>query len=192
MPPVFNRTRAVFLDRDGVINHAVVRDGRPYPPATLEEFTIVREARRCLQRLRELGFRLFVVTNQPDVSRGWQSVSVVEGMHDRLREVLPVDDILVCFHDDTANCTCRKPRPGLLLAAQQNHRLELSESFLIGDRWKDIDAGHAAGCKTILIDRQYRERPPRHEPDARVTTLRAAVDWIEQQVTNGVSQNAKS
>jgi D-glycero-D-manno-heptose 1,7-bisphosphate phosphatase len=186
-----DRTRAVFLDRDGVINHAMVRDGRPYPPATIEEFTIVGEARQCLHRLKQLGFHLFVVTNQPDVARGSQSVSVVDGMHDKLREALPVDDVLVCFHDDAADCACRKPRPGLLLAAQHKHRVELSESFLIGDRWKDIDAGHAAGCKAILIDRHYQERLPRTEPDARVPTLDAAVEWIEQQVTNGGNQNAK-
>ena len=184
------RSRAVFLDRDGVINRAVVRDGRPYPPATLKEFAIVREARQCAQRLRQLGFRLFVVTNQPDVARGSQSVSVVERMHDKLREALPVDDVLVCFHDDAANCACRKPRPGLLLAAQKKHLVELSESFLIGDRWVDIDAGHAAGCKAILIDRHYRERPPRTEPDARVPTLTTAVKWIEQQVANGGGAHA--
>lgn len=187
---ISERTRAVFLDRDGVINHAVVRNGRPFPPATLEEFNIVGEARQCTLRLKQLGFWLFVVTNQPDVARGSQSVSVVERMHDRLRETLPVDDVLVCFHDDAANCACRKPRPGLLLAAQQKHLVELSESFLIGDRWMDIDAGHAAGCKAILIDRHYRERAPRKAPDARVPTLRTAVEWIEQQVTKGGIANA--
>jgi transaldolase len=128
---------------------------------------------------------LIVVTNQPDVARGPQSQSTVEAMHDRLREALPVDDIIACFHDDSADCACRKPRPGLLLSAQGKYGVEFAWSFLIGDRWKDIDAGHEAGCKTVLIDRQYRERPSTAAPNARVATLSAAVDWIEQQVSNG-------
>lgn len=174
------RVRAVFLDRDGVLNDALIRQGKPYPPATLEEFTIAAGAADCMERLKRLGLFLIVVTNQPDVGRGTQSAAIVEQMHARLRESLPLDDILVCYHGDDANCACRKPRPGLLLEAQQRYSMDLSRSFLIGDRWRDIDAGNEAGCTTILIDRQYREQPPRREPDARVPTLPAATGWIQK------------
>jgi D-glycero-D-manno-heptose 1,7-bisphosphate phosphatase len=173
--------RAVFLDRDGVLNRAVVSNGKPYPPASLDEFSIVPDAQACLEELKKQGFSLIVVTNQPDVARGQQSISIVEQMHERLRQALPVDEVLVCYHDEADDCACRKPRPGLLTEAQRKHELDLSRSFLIGDRWKDVDAGNAAGCKTAFIDYQYRERGPATEPTVRVASLRAAVDWIKRQ-----------
>jgi transaldolase len=176
-----NRMRAVFLDRDGVLNQALVSDGKPGAPASLDQFSIVPEAVTCLHELKKKNFSLIVVTNQPDVARGNQSLANVEEMHRRLREALPIDEILVCYHDDAENCSCRKPRPGLLIDAQRLHGLDLSRSFLIGDRWKDVDAGNAAGCKTILIDYRYRERKPATEPTVRVTSLREAVKWIEQE-----------
>lgn len=170
--------RAVFLDRDGVLNRALVLDGKPNPPACLEEFSILPDARVCLEELKKQGFSLIVVTNQPDVARGHQSISVVEEMNRRLRQALPLDEVLVCYHDDMDDCSCRKPRPGLLQEAQRKYELDLSRSYLIGDRWKDVDAGNAAGCKTALIDYQYRERGPATEPSVKVPSLRAAVDWI--------------
>jgi len=173
--------RAVFLDRDGVLNQARVSDGKPYPPATLDEFVIVPEAPACLNELKRKGFRLIVVTNQPDVAHGHQSIATVEEMHQKLCQALPVDEVLVCYHDDADDCACRKPRPGLLIEAQRKHQLDLTRSFLIGDRWKDVDAGNAAGCKTAFIDYQYRERGPATEPCVRVASLRAAVDWIKEQ-----------
>lgn len=177
--------RAVFLDRDGVLNHAIVRGGNPYPPASVSELEIVTEAPECLLALKRLGLMLIVVTNQPDVARGKQPSAAVEEIHRALGAVLPVDAFLTCFHDDGDNCECRKPRPGLLLEAASRYALELAESFLIGDRWRDIDAGYAAGCKTILIDYGYAERRPSAEPDARVFSLRQAVEWIARQVTKG-------
>lgn len=176
------RARAVFLDRDGVLNETLIRHGKPYPPATLEEFKIADDAKACMEQLKRLGLLLIVVTNQPDVARGTQSATVVEQMHARLKEALGLDDILVCYHDDAANCTCRKPRPGLLLEARERYSMDLSRSFLIGDRWKDIDAGDAVGCATILIDRHYAEQLPRRQPDARVPTLHAATGWIQNHV----------
>ena len=170
--------RAVFLDRDGVLNRAFVREGKPYPPAAVGEMEIVPGARECLLELKRLGFLLIVVTNQPDVARGRQTREAVEQMHRRLLENLSLDDILTCYHDDGDGCLCRKPRPGLLIEAARKHGLELKESFLIGDRWRDMDAGRAAGSKTILIDYRYRERGPSEEPDARVYSLEEAVAWI--------------
>lgn len=170
--------RAVFLDRDGVVNEAVIRDGKPYPPANAESMLILAGTADALERLKECGYFLVVVTNQPDVARGRQTREVVEQMHRRLLSELPLDDVLTCYHDDTDGCDCRKPQPGLIRRAAQQYGIDLSQSFLIGDRWRDIDAGAYAGCKTILIDRGYAERAPASTPNARVGSLPEAVDWI--------------
>ncbi len=174
---------AVFLDRDGVLNEAVVRDGKPYPPPSAAEVRTVPGAAAALARLKALGLPLIVVTNQPDVARGTQTAEAVEAIHDRLRRELPVDDFLCCFHDDGDSCTCRKPKPGLILEGAARHDADPAQSFLVGDRWRDIDAGKAAGCRTVWIDRGYRERGPSAPPDARVASLDEAVGWIVNQLT---------
>jgi D-glycero-D-manno-heptose 1,7-bisphosphate phosphatase len=170
--------RAVFLDRDGVLNRAVVRDGRPYPPSSAAELDIVPGARECLLELKRLGFVLVVVTNQPDVARGTQSVGRVEEIHAALRAALPVDDVLVCYHDDADGCSCRKPHPGLLLDAARRYGIDLARSFMVGDRWRDVEAGAAAGCRTVWIECGYRERGPAAGPDRRAGSLEEAVGWI--------------
>jgi D-glycero-D-manno-heptose 1,7-bisphosphate phosphatase len=170
--------RAVFFDRDGVLNRALVRDGMPYPPASLAELEIVDGAAAGLARLKHLGFLLLVVTNQPDVARGTQTLDAIHAMHSAMRQTLPLDEFLICPHDDRDGCRCRKPAPGLMLAARERYGIDLSRSFLIGDRWRDIDAGRAAGCRTVFIDCHYRERGPTAAPDARVGSLPEAVDWI--------------
>ena len=170
--------RAVFLDRDGVLNRAVVRDGKPYPPGSLAELEIVDGAAGSLARLKDLGFLLLVVTNQPDVARGTQTLDAIQAMHAVMSQTLPLDDFLICPHDDRDGCPCRKPAPGLMLEAQERYGIDLSRSFLVGDRWRDIDAGQAAGCRTVFLDMNYRERGPSVPPDARVGSLPEAVDWI--------------
>jgi D-glycero-D-manno-heptose 1,7-bisphosphate phosphatase len=170
--------RAVFLDRDGVLSKALVRDGKPYAPATLDEFEINQDAGIELARLRSAGYLLVVITNQPDVGRGKTPRAAIEAMNTLLRETFPLDDVLVCWHDDSAGCNCRKPRPGLFLEAASRHGIDLAASFMVGDRWRDIDAGAAAGCRTILIDHGYQERAPEHAPDAVVQSLAAATDSI--------------
>ncbi len=177
-------TPAVFLDRDGVLNQARVTNGKPGAPRNVDEFVIPPDRAECLKELKRRGFALIVVTNQPDAARGRQSVAAVEEMHRRLQAELPVDDILVCFHDDQDNCACRKPLPGLMMEAQRKYHLDLSRSFLIGDRWKDVDAGNAAGLRTVFIDYNYSERGPSTEPSVRVSSLREAVDWISSESTN--------
>lgn len=172
--------RAVFLDRDGVLNEAVVRDGRPYAPDSLEALKIYPDAAEALWRLKQLGFLLLVVTNQPEVARGRQSRATIDAMHEALRGQLPLDDFLVCCHDDRDACECRKPKPGLLLEAAIRYQINLPASFVIGDRWRDIEAGAAAGCRTVLIDRHYRERAPSAEPGFRTDSLTGAVNWIAQ------------
>ena len=169
---------AVFLDRDGVINRAVVRDGKPFPPAGMHELELLPEVASSLSALKAHGFAVYVITNQPDVTRGTQTREGVESIHQALSSSLPIDDIFVCYHDDNDECGCRKPLPGLLLEARSKHNIDLSRSFVVGDRWRDIDAGHNAGCKTVLIDYGYRERAPARPPEATVQSLREAADWI--------------
>jgi len=172
------KSRAVFLDRDGVINRAFVREGKPFPPPTPQDLEVLPGVPEALQELKSHGYKLLVVTNQPDVGRGKQSREALEAMHHALRTSLPLDDILVCCHTDQDHCDCRKPLPGMLLEAARKHNIDLASSFMVGDRWRDIEAGYNAGCKTILIDYGYSERPPDHVPDLRVGSLREAADWI--------------
>jgi D-glycero-D-manno-heptose 1,7-bisphosphate phosphatase len=174
--------RAVFLDRDGVVNRAIVRDGKPYPPSSVRELEIVADAPKALCRLREAGLMLIVVTNQPDVARGTQKRAAVEAIHERLASELPVDDILACYHDDSAHCFCRKPNPGSLLEAAARHRIDLKKSFMVGDRWRDIEAGQRAGCTALFIDYDYSERKP-EPPYLRVGSLTEAADLIIQRIT---------
>jgi D-glycero-D-manno-heptose 1,7-bisphosphate phosphatase len=166
---------AVFLDRDGVLNRALVRDGRPYAPRALEEFEILPGVEEPLRRLGEAGYARVVVTNQPDVGRGRLDRSVVEAMHAHMLSHLPLDEVRVCYHGGDEPCACRKPAPGLLLAPPT---YDVPRSVMVGDRWRDVEAGRAAGCRaTILVDYAYQETVP-HEPDARVASLGEAVHWI--------------
>ena len=171
-------TKAVFLDRDGVLNQSVVREGIPCPPACVDELKIFPDAAGALQRLKQAGYLLIVVTNQPDIARGKQTRAVVDEINAALGAALPIDEFVVCPHDNAANCTCRKPKPGMVLDAAARHAVDLATSFLIGDRWRDIDCGAAAGVRTVLIDRGYRERAPEHPPDFVADSLGAAADWI--------------
>ena len=172
--------RAIFLDRDGVLNRALVRGGKPFPPSGVADLEILPGAAEACRRLQEAGFLLIVVTNQPDVARGTQCRAAVEVIHNVLRTVIPVDDIRVCYHDDDDNCPCRKPRPGLVLEAAHDLEVDLGASYLVGDRWKDIEAGRRAGCKTVLVDNHYDE-PSGESPERRVGSLFEAAEWILQQ-----------
>jgi D-glycero-D-manno-heptose 1,7-bisphosphate phosphatase len=170
-------TRAVFLDRDGVLNQVTVREGKPYSPDTLAELVIPADAADALAQLRNRGFRLVMVTNQPDISRGRVSREEVARMHRYLCSRLPIDAVEVCEHDDADHCDCRKPKPGMLLRAAARDRIVLSESFMIGDRWRDIEAGHRAGCRSILIGDGYASEPKAF-PDIAVANLPDATRWI--------------
>jgi D-glycero-D-manno-heptose 1,7-bisphosphate phosphatase len=172
--------RAVFLDRDGVINEAVVRNGKPYPPDSLKAVKIPQEVLPALNELKKAGFLLIVITNQPDVARGTQTRENVSAIHSFLMSQLPLDEILVCDHDDSDDCSCRKPKPGLILQASEKYGIDLSSSFVIGDRWKDVAAGQQAGCKTIFRDLHYAEAKPSPPADLMVSSLDEAVSWILQ------------
>jgi D-glycero-D-manno-heptose 1,7-bisphosphate phosphatase len=144
----------------------------------VDEFRILPGVARACARLRERGFALIVVTNQPDLARGTQSRSEVDKMHDRLRAAVELDEIVVCDHDDADDCACRKPRPGMLLDAAARLGLDLAASFAVGDRWRDVEAAQRAGVYAIFVDRDYAERRP-DRPDAVVADLPAAVAVIE-------------
>jgi D-glycero-D-manno-heptose 1,7-bisphosphate phosphatase len=172
---------AVFLDRDGVLNRPIIRHGRPHPPRSVEQFELYPEATTACRRLHELGFALVVVTNQPDVARGKLDAEVVNAIHRELRRKLLLDGLYVCLHDDADGCGCRKPAPGLLIAAALDLGLDLRQSVMVGDRWRDVEAGHRAGCRTVHIDRGYREQPP-EGADVVAPSLAEAVRWIEDVV----------
>jgi D-glycero-D-manno-heptose 1,7-bisphosphate phosphatase len=169
--------RAVFLDRDGVLNRALVREGKPYPPANLSELEILPGVPEACSTLKRAGLGLIVVTNQPDLSRGTMEGGAVEAMNAQVRERLGLDDVRVCPHDDADRCGCRKPAPGLLLAAARDWRIALDRSVMVGDRWRDIESGRRAGCKTVFIDYGYSEQRP-EAPDLIAGSLLDAVPWI--------------
>jgi D-glycero-D-manno-heptose 1,7-bisphosphate phosphatase len=167
--------RAVFLDRDGVLNPPELRDGRLRAPVTLAAFRPFPAAADAVRRLHDAGFVCLVVTNQPEVASGALSPVVLDAMHERLRRETAVDAVYVCPHVDADGCECRKPRPGLLRQAAADWRVDLAASWLVGDRWRDIAAGAAVGCTTLLVE---GSSDPAGEPDFRAATLTEAVGII--------------
>lgn len=168
---------AVFLDRDGVINRAIIRDGAPFSPRKFEEFELTDGVDVALQAFRSLGFMRFIVTNQPDVTRRLMARDELEKMHTYIQNTLPVDEIFVCPHDDGDGCGCRKPKPGMLLEAAQKWGVHLPSSFIIGDSWKDMEAGRRAGCMTLLLDTPYNLEASCHH---RVADLEASVETVKE------------
>jgi D-glycero-D-manno-heptose 1,7-bisphosphate phosphatase len=173
---------AVFLDRDGVLSRSLVKDGKAYAPRALKDFRLLPRAADSVKRLQIAGFIVIVVTNQPDIGNELVSRAVVDAMNDRLKSRTSIDDLEVCPHRQDEGCSCRKPKPGMLLKAAQRHGIDLKRSFMVGDRASDISAGQAVGCRSVFIDRRYSESPP-HAPDASVRSLTAAVDFIIHQTT---------
>jgi D-glycero-D-manno-heptose 1,7-bisphosphate phosphatase len=171
--------RAVFLDRDGVINRALEKQSKPYPPTSLSAFEILPEVPEACAKLKAAGFLLVVATNQPDVGRGTLKQAVVEKIHAYMMAQLPIDRVEVCYHagQGLSQCDCRKPKPGMLLHAARELGIDLAQSWMVGDRWRDIDCGHAAGCKTIFIDRGYAEAL-KQKPDFSAGNLGDAADII--------------
>lgn len=174
--------QAVFLDRDGVISRSYVRDGKPYAPRRLEDFRLLPGAALAVKSLKTGGFLVIVVTNQPDIGNGLVDPAVVDAMHARLRARVPVDDIRMCPHRQDEGCACRKPKPGMLLAAARQWDIDLGRSYMIGDRDGDIVAGKTAGCYTLLVKRGYSE-PRRALPDKTVRSLPVAVRYILARTT---------
>lgn len=179
------RNKAIFLDRDGVLNEVIVKDGKPYPPARLEELIISEDVPAALDMLKSLGYMLIGATNQPDVARGTTEKNVVESINQFLMSRLPLNEIRVCYHDDADGCACRKPMPGLIVQAAKDFDIDLSESVMIGDRWKDIEAGYLAGCKTIWLNRGYQETQPKRAPHYTTQSLIQASMWIKENLQKG-------
>mgnify|MGYP003348263868 FL=1 len=171
-------TRAVFLDRDGVLTIPLFREGRSFAPLTLEDFHLYPDIAEPLKELKRRGFLLVVVTNQPELGRGRLEPQTLVAMHRRLSAALPLDAIKICPHVPEDRCHCRKPLPGMLLEAAKEFEIDLAASYMVGDRAGDISAGRAAGCRSIFVDLGYTAETPPRQPDAVVTSLQGAVDWI--------------
>lgn len=165
----------VFIERDGVLNSARVERQHQVSPLTRGDFHVKRDAVPLLKKLRTAGFLLFATTNQPGLSRGYQSRRELDSMHDLLRSVFPLQDILVCPHDEVDHCPCRKPKPGLLIEAAFNYRLNLDHSFVISDKWQDAEAARSAGCTSLLLASPWLGNVHR---DLVVPDLAAAVDKL--------------
>lgn len=173
--------RAVFLDRDGVLNRTYLyADGKTHPPGNPQELEIIPGVRDVCRSLRRAGFLLIVVTNQPDVARGAQRREVVEAINAELRRRIPLDEIRVCYHDNADNCPCRKPKAGMLLEAAFVWDIDIRSSYMIGDRWTDVEAGRRAGCKTALVNAAITELR-RCQPDFHTASLQEAEEWILRQ-----------
>lgn len=181
-----SRRPAVFLDRDGVLNEPVVRDGIPHPPASAADVVVAPGAEEACHALRSAGLLLIMVTNQPDLARGSTTLETVEGINHDLRGRLGLDDVFVCPHDDPDGCACRKPKPGLLLEAASRWGVDLPSSVMIGDRWRDVEAGRRAGCATVLVRRNYAEKVAT-EADHVAESLRQAVPWILHSTGSGAA-----
>ena len=162
--------KAVFLDRDGVINRTYFRKGAQRAPQDLSEFAYVDGVEETLPVLHARGYLLLVCTNQPDVSRGWQSMERVIEIHQRIESDLPIARVYACFHDDAAACACRKPKPGMLQQGALDFGIDLASSFMVGDRRKDIEAGRAAGCRTVYLRHDY-DQEAAGEPDYEIRSL---------------------
>lgn len=180
---------AVFLDRDGVVNRAVVKNGKPYPPPTLADLRLLPGVREACRKLREAGFALILITNQPDIARGAVTAEQVADINTRLQRYLQLDDVRVCPHDDERQCDCRKPKPGLLIEAAGRLGIDLKSSYMVGDRWRDVEAGHRAGCSAVFVDHGYNERRPEGQY-VRVRSLLEAAGWIVESARKGLFANA--
>ena len=177
---------AIFLDRDGVINANILRDGRPVAPTTLEQFHLLPGVPEAVQMLKSAGFLVIVVTNQPDVRTGLTPLETVEAMHAEIRRQMPVDAIRACYHVDADRCNCRKPKPGLIVDAAREFGVDLASSYVVGDRWRDTAAGKAAGCLTVFVDYGYEQDGSNH-PDIVVRSLPEAAARILDRKPVGVS-----
>jgi D-glycero-D-manno-heptose 1,7-bisphosphate phosphatase len=168
--------KAIFLDSDGVLNTAIIKNGKPAAPTTLLELEIPDEVKPSLDKLKTAGYLLICVTNKPDIERGLMTQADVDAIYHKMRYELPLDDVFICYHE---NSDCYKPKPGLLLEAAKKYAINLAQSYMIGDRWSDVAAGQNAGCKTVWMDRGYHaEQIPEPPADFTTHSLTAATQWI--------------
>lgn len=166
---------AIFLDRDGVLNDVVWRDGKPASPRTVGELRIADGAAEAVRALRAAGYLTFVVTNQPDVRRGKMTAEALDAIHAALIQTVPVDEVRACLHDNIDACDCRKPKAGMLLDLAARWNIDLSASWMVGDMDRDVQCGRAAGAHTVLLGRDYNSGSG---ADVVVPDLRQAAAWI--------------
>jgi D-glycero-D-manno-heptose 1,7-bisphosphate phosphatase len=143
--------QGIFIERDGILNRVRVERQHQVSPLTLEEFHVDKAMAPLLTKLKASGLVLIATTNQPGLSRGYQSRRELDRMHEMLRRELPLDDIMVCPHDEIDRCPCRKPKPGLLTEAGFKWHLDLDRSFVISDKWQDAEVARQAGCTSLLL-----------------------------------------
>lgn len=166
---------AIFLDRDGVLNDVVWRNGKPASPRDRDELVLADGAVEAVAAFRQAGYLTFVVTNQPDVSRGLMSADALAAIHADLVDQAPVDEVSACLHDNADQCACRKPRPGMILDLADRWSVDLAASWMVGDMDRDIDCGRQAGVRTVLLGRDYNSQAG---ADVVVPDIRQAMAWI--------------
>lgn len=142
---------AVFIERDGILNRVCVERQNQVSPRTVEELDLNDAAVIPLKALKDAGFLLVGTSNQPGLSRGYLARRELDLMHTLIRKRFPLDDLLVCPHDEFDRCPCRKPKPGLFQEAAYKWHLDLEHSFVVSDKWQDAEAAHNAGCTSLLI-----------------------------------------
>ncbi len=157
MPVIEQKQKAVFFDRDGVLNHLVKRDGSYYSPQRSQDFRIADDAKDVIKHVHEMGYLAIVISNQPDISRGKLKQFELDKMSDILFEELSIDDIFYCTHADNNDTGCRKPAPGLFFSAQKKYNIDFKKSFMIGDTWKDVEAAKKVGISMILLNKDYNQ-----------------------------------
>lgn len=167
--------KAIFLDADGVLNKAIIKNGKPAAPSSVAELEIPPEVKPSLDRLKAAGYLLICVTNKPEIERGLMTQEDINAIYDKIRYALPLDDVFICYSEWA---DCYKPKPGLLLDAAKKYDVDLVQSYMIGDRWRDVGAGQNAGCRTVWIDRGYAEKKPEPPADYTVHSLSEATQWI--------------
>lgn len=165
---------AAFLDRDGVLNACLVKGDIPSPPSTISDIEILPGVKEAIELLKINNYLPIVITNQPDVARAKTSLSEVQEINQYVGKKTGISNFFVCPHDDIHNCICRKPKPGLIEMATKELGIDLSKSFLVGDRWRDIEAGQAMKLPSFFIDYSYRETQPK-QPFIVVASLLEAV-----------------
>ena len=168
---------AVFIERDGILNLVRIENGHPVPPLRRSDFRLNLEAIQPIRQLRLAGFKLIVTTNQPWLSHGCLSRYELERMHEQLRQAFPIDDILVCPHEEMDECPCRKPLPGMFIEAAAMWHLDISRSFVLSDKWQDAEAARRIGCISVLVRSPWTGKG---HHDFLAPNLAAAVGIIKQ------------
>jgi D-glycero-D-manno-heptose 1,7-bisphosphate phosphatase len=170
------KTKAVFLDADGVLNESIMVNNKPAAPTSVDKLVIPKEVKPNLDVLKKAGYLLICITNKPDIARGLMTQQDVDSIFKKLRSTLPLNDIYVCYQEGS---DCYKPKPGLILSAKEKYHIDLTKSYVVGDRCTDVQCGQAASCKTIWMNRHYPlEKLPDPPADFTTESFTDAVNWI--------------